>query len=186
MPDCQVFIIESVSYDDIYDKRREGEALQKILHLQGVESEYHEIATLEHLEKVIQQAGRESVKYVHFSGHGAAEGFCLTDGTFVTWQMLDEIAWPHLKGKCLCFSSCSVALGAEELFDYHKTFCNVIVAPTRKVGWSEALVAFSIFYFRATNQYLTINQDVKAMNYATRAGTFKVIESSRSTTYVLE
>jgi hypothetical protein len=94
---------------------------------------------------------------VHISAHGAPNGFYLTDGEFITWRDFDELAWPYLKNTCICFSSCSVGLGAEQIFTHHMSFCNAIVAPTRDIQWSEGLVSFSAFYDRALPQYRFIS-----------------------------
>jgi uncharacterized protein (DUF488 family) len=182
----EVLIIESRSPSDHYDGRHEGRILKDILQLEGVRSAYFEVIDLEHLKKALKKAENESIRYVHFSCHGADNGFELTDGTFLTWEEFDTIAWPLLKGKCLVFSSCLVGKGVERLFDYHKTFCNAIIASTRKITWSEGAVAYSAFYHKATSNQTSTQSDVRVMNTIVGKGTFSLFESpTRSTTHVI-
>lgn len=182
----EVLIIESRSFDDIYSNTHEGRTLQEVLRMQGIGSEYQEVATKDQLGKALKQAKKSSIKYVHISAHGAKGGFELTDGNFIDWADFDEIGWPYLKDTCIVFSSCDIAKGVAEVFDFHKTFCSAIVAPAREIYWAEGIVAFSAFYHRAMKHDSSAEQDVKVMNTITQAGTFKFIPSSpRSSTYVL-
>lgn len=182
----EVLIIESRSAQDIFDDRYEGETLKQILKLQDVNARYIEAVTESLFVKAIKLAQKEHIKYVHISAHGWEDGFVLTDGTEISWADFDKLAWPCLKDVCLCFSSCSVGKGAEQLFSYHKTFCNVIVAPLRNISWGEGLVAYSAFYHRALSVRTSTEQDVKVLNNIMGRNTFRLIESTcRSTTYAL-
>jgi hypothetical protein len=181
----EVLIIESRNSADYFEGRQEGHILQQILVLEGVRSKYFEVIDQLHLEKALKFAENENIKYVHFSCHGLDDGFFLTDGTHITWKVFDEIAWPYLKDKCLVFSSCLVGKGIKEIFDYHKTFCNVIIAPTRAISWSEGVVAYSAFYHKAKSEGL-IQSDVRLLNSIVGAGTFSFFESpTRNTAYKL-
>ena len=175
----EIVILESRSAADIYDDRYEGKTLQKILELQEIGSIFFETIDIEHLKKAIEYAEEKSVSHLHISAHGNSDGFSLTDGSFITWEKFDEIAWPMLRGKVICFSSCSVGKGVENIFDFHKSFCNMIIAPTRDIEWGEALVSFAAFYHRAKKQ-TGIYQDVRVLNSIIGAGSFKYIESSVS------
>jgi hypothetical protein len=182
----EILIIESRSPEDIYNETFEAVTLKQVLKLQDVDSKHIEVVNRELFAKALKLAGKDHVKYVHISAHGTPYGFQLTDETFITWREFDELAWPYLKNTCVCFSSCSVGAGAEEIFTYHKSFCNAIVAPTRKISWSEGLVAFSAFYHRAMSQETSTSQDVKVLNHIVGAGTFKFIESPyRSDTFTI-
>lgn len=183
----KILIIESRSDIDIYDERYEGNTLKRILDLQGVSAKSIEVVNENMLVKALKIAQREHIKYVHISAHGSSGGFILTDEGFITWKDFDRIAWPILKGKCICFSSCSVGLGAEQLFNFHKSFCNAIVGPTRNITWGEGLVAYSAFYHRAQSCKKSSFQDVRVMNHIVGAGTFRLIESPYiSSTYTID
>lgn len=186
MQSTEVLIIESRSPTDHFNGHHEGRILQQTLHLGGIHSNYFEVLDQAHFEKALKKADNSNVKYVHFSCHGLDDGFELTDGTFVTWEDLDNIAWPILRGKCLVFSSCLVGKGVERLFEYHKTFCNAIVAPTREITWSEGVVAYSAFYHKATLPETSTRSDVRVMNAIVGAGTFSLFESpTRNTVYAI-
>ncbi|WP_223827953.1 CHAT domain-containing protein [Vreelandella titanicae] len=189
----EVVIIESRSASDIFDGRSEGESLQHVLKLENVRAKLFNVCNRKQLQKALDYAAKDSVTYVHFSGHGSDDGFTLTsydfgdkDDGFVSWQDFDEMAWPKLKGKCLCFSSCDIGRGVEAVFDFHKSFCNAIVAPTRKITWGEGLVAFSAFYHRALEEDTSTKKDVSVMNRIVGAGTFKFIAANhRNATFAI-
>lgn len=182
----EILIIESRSDQDIYEGRGEGETLKRILQLEGVNARSIEVVNEKMLIKALKIAQKDSIKYVHISAHGSDDGFMLTNDVHIKWKDFDRIAWPLLKGTCLCFSSCSVARGAEELFTFHKSFCNAIIAPTRDITWGEGLVAYSAFYHRAQSQERSSAQDVKVMNHIVGAKTFKFIGSPHvSHTYTI-
>ncbi|HII4333219.1 TPA: hypothetical protein ACY4P8_004670 [Vibrio parahaemolyticus] len=181
----EILIIESRSAEDIYDDRYEGATLKDVLKLQGISAKHFEVVDKGYFEKAIKYASKEHIKYVHFSGHGSPEGIALTND-FITWKEFDQMAWPHLKGTCLCFSSCDVAKGVLEVFEYHKSFCNAIIAPTRPITWGEGLVSFSALYHRALSSSTSSTQDVRVLNHIVGAGTFSFLASSyQSTTYVV-
>ncbi|ARD39896.1 hypothetical protein F8538_00165 [Edwardsiella ictaluri] len=183
----KILIIESRSALDIYDERCEGNTLRQVLELQGVAAKCTEVINKGMLLKALKIAQREHIKYVHISAHGSSDGFTLTDGDSISWKDFDKIAWPILKGKCICFSSCSVGRGAEQLFDFHKSFCNAIVGPTRDITWGEGLVAYSAFYHRAQSYEKSSFQDVRVMNNIVGAGTFRFIVSPYiSSTYTID
>lgn len=183
----KILIIESRSDLDIYDERYEGNTLKQVLDLQGVSAKSIEVVNGDMFVKALKVAQREHIKYVHISAHGTDDGFVLTDDGFITWEDLDRIAWPILRGKCICFSSCSVGNGVEEIFIFHRSFCNAIIAPTRAITWGEGLVAYSAFYHRAQFYDKSSSQDVRVMNSIVGAGTFRLIESPYiSSTYTID
>ncbi|CNI62726.1 Uncharacterised protein [Yersinia frederiksenii] len=173
----EILIIESRSDQDIYDGRCEGDTLKRVIQLQGVNAKSIEVVSEKMLIKALKIARRENIKYIHISAHGFNEGFSRTDGDIVTWRDFDRLAWPILRGKFICFSSCSVGNGVEELFTLHKSFCNAIVAPIRNISWGEGVVAYSAFYHRTKSHEKSSSQNVKLMNHIVGAGTLKFIES---------
>ncbi len=179
--EVEVIIIESRSYEDIYRNIYEGKTLQEVLRIQGVCADYYEVTTKEQLAEVLQFAAEQSVKYVHVSAHGSKDGFALTkESDFIKWNDFDKLAWPHLKNKCLVFSSCDVGKGVSAIFDKHITLCNAIVAPVREILWSEGLVAYSVFYHQVAKSHSTIENDLKLLNSITSPGTFKLIKANTS------
>lgn len=174
----EVVIIESRSYLDIYKNTHEGKTLQEVLRMQGVSADYYEVTTKEQLAEALSFAVEESVKYVHISAHGCKDGFALTkESDFIDWYEFDKLAWPHLKNKCIAFSSCDVGKGVGAIFNRHKTLCNAVIAPVREILWSEGLVAYSVFYHQAAKLDSTIDNDLRLLNSITSPGTFKVIKA---------
>jgi hypothetical protein len=136
-----VYIIESVTARDKKAGRLEGPTLCGFLGLAQIPHRYAEVTDFRSFANAVVAAVNSGAEFIHISAHGDADGFCLTDGTEITWDFLSEALWPHLKGVTLAFSACSVGRGVEELFERRKSFCAFVVAPTRELGFHEAAAA---------------------------------------------
>lgn len=168
----KVAIIESVGPNDLFEKRKEGIGLGSVLNLMHIEYVYYECFGEKHLVKAIREIQKKhrNVDYIHFSMHGSKEGISLMSGDFITWEKFDMLFWNKLKHIVLTFSSCEVGKGIHALFDYHRTFCKAIIAPTRTITWDEGLIAFSNLYFLAKKSNANIKNDLKKINTIIGAG----------------
>ncbi|MCX2758399.1 hypothetical protein OQJ65_10005 [Vibrio sp. Sgm 22] len=70
----EILVIESRSAKDIYDDRYEGATLKEVLKRQNISAEHFKVINKKYFEKAIKYTTKESIKYVHFSGHGC-EGY---------------------------------------------------------------------------------------------------------------
>lgn len=183
----EVYIIESRSAEDHWEDRHEGRTLRHVLEMEGVQSKLREVVQLPQLRRALREASRGCYSYVHLSCHGGADGIELTDGTHVTWDLFDELAWPGLRGKCVVFSSCEVGAGVGRLFELHRTFCNAVVAPRGDITWSESIAAFTAFYHLATSADTAPEDDIRMMNQLVGRPVFCVSRGSgrAGDTYVL-
>lgn len=176
----KVLVIESSTTEDKDAGRTEQHVLGQIFHLLGVRAKIVAVGTKAQFFSAMKKAASEHILYVHFSGHGAPDGIAIGDDEFISWEEFDEGCWPNLKHTNLSFSSCDVAQGVEELFAHHKTFCASIVAPTRRILWSEGAVAYASFFLKATGAETSTDQDVRVMNHICGAGTFKVMRGKET------
>ncbi|MBA3312866.1 MAG: hypothetical protein H0T47_06180 [Planctomycetaceae bacterium] len=96
-----MFVIESLSPDDIRDGRSEGEALSAALRLAEISSEYRRVQDIKTLGECFASIGKTTksrqqrgdrevlaIPHLHFSAHGNENGLGLTDGAFVPWDGL--------------------------------------------------------------------------------------------------
>lgn len=180
----RVYIIESRSPEDHYERRQEGAALRQVLHLAGIDSGYREVLDVRHLQRALAETPA-STAYVHFSCHGHPDGIALSDGSFVGWLDFAGMAAGGLEQTCLVFSSCDVGKGVWVLCNQNTAICQAIFAPNRSIGWSEALVAYSLFYHLAM-RITAAEDDLWLMNRVFGKNTFSLYKSPAcSSTYLL-
>ncbi len=65
----EVFIIESLHFDDENESRYEGSFLSQILHLGGKKPLYYYIRTKRELTEVLRIFKASGYRYLHFSYH---------------------------------------------------------------------------------------------------------------------
>src|SRR3989304_8337351 len=70
MTRANVFIIESLRFDDEENKRFEGKFLSQILHLGDKKTIYYYIRTKKELEEVLRLFKKSNYRYLHLSCHG--------------------------------------------------------------------------------------------------------------------
>ena len=90
----KVFIIESPSFIDLIENRKEGDALGKILDLAKIDNVTFSVSDVETLriaynrisEEVNRIKGDLGAVHLHFSMHGSKDGVALSDKTFLDWK----------------------------------------------------------------------------------------------------
>ena len=60
-----VFIIESLDFDDEKNNMYEGKVLSQILELNGIESEYYYIRTKQELDEIVDKFEDSGYRYLH-------------------------------------------------------------------------------------------------------------------------
>ena len=150
----EVFIIESLEFDDEEEERFEGRILADILRLAGKKPIYYYVRTKRELVAVLDLFERSQYRYLHLSCHGDDESIATTLDDNIGFRELSEIMNPHLERRRLFVSSCDVVNDqlAETLMP---SGCLSITGPTQKVGFAEAAILWASFYhlafFRSEN-----------------------------------
>ncbi len=142
-----VFLVESMSADDLYDGLVEAEALAQILRLLGVEAACRTVVDRAHLSKAFQQANCLGTSILHFGCHASQGGFNLTSEKDLSWDDLAMIAENQLEKAVLCLSACEAGnIAAAKAFQKRGAPPSYIVGPETDVGYAQACVAWSVFY----------------------------------------
>lgn len=141
-----VFIIESLSPDDEGNGRFEGSSISHILRLHGKEPRYQYVRTREDFKLAVKKFGKSGYRYLHISAHADTEGMCTTNLDEISYGELSEILAPHLEGKRLFLSACSMVHEAMAAAIVPKTKCNSIVGPSQQIGFSTAAVFWPAVY----------------------------------------
>lgn len=189
----RVYIIESPNGQDLFEGRREGEALFNALKLAGTDVMY-KLSTntdtfrqglLFVIDDFYEKSGKFSaMPFIHISAHGDEHGVALTTGDRFTWKEFEEclneinnkIGHVPLFGAkfskrpekisrvMLCLSTCK-GYNAYRIYS-GDGLCpfQCIVGPTKNISWPDSLTAFIAFYHNANFKGKSITQSVEIMN----------------------
>lgn len=187
---CKIYIIESQSPEDILVNRTEGRALSAGLDLSGIANKYYQVIDEDCLDKCLLEiaANINNLKqndlvapYIHISAHGNEDGFVLTGGEFINWNMfrekidlLNELTGkiqpipekPHIQISPInyCFSTCKGFNAHKIQGDINENKFSSIIGPSELVDWSDSLIAFMTFYHQIFYKKNRAKNAVKIMN----------------------
>ena len=144
----EIFIIESLKFEDEMEQRFEGRILGDILRLVGKEPIYFYVRTKQELKVVLEEFEKSEYRYLHLSCHGDERSIATTLDKDINFQELSEIINPHLKDRRLFVSSCEVV---NERFAraVMESGCLSISGPTQEIGFAEAAILWASFYHLA-------------------------------------
>jgi hypothetical protein len=156
MTSPNVFIIESLKFDDERDDTFEGRLLSEILHLGGKKSEYFYIRTRREMEEVMEIFEESDYRYLHLSCHGSQTSVSTTLDS-IKLADLSEIIGPCLREKRLFMSACLAANYriAEHLIPAFGAYS--VVGPKKVVDFHTAAIAWAAFY------HLMFDENYKSM-----------------------
>lgn len=137
-------------------------------------------------QSILTRSEKSDMPIIHISAHGGEDGIELTDGDVIYWEKLNRLLtelhakigplnFPpplpqNLPKVLVCLSSCSAFKGFAE--NQPPTgVIQAIVGAADDVGWCEALIAFSTFYYQTLILKSDYSSAVVAMNLA--AGAFR-------------
>ena len=189
----KIYIIESPRDEELLIGRNEGDALRQVLSLADIEVVYFLAVNEEMFEKAFDDISslianqidlNTAMPFIHISAHGLEDGIELTDGQILDWQKLNRLlSGLHMKigpavmpqplpqnipKTSICLSSCGVFDPFVENTKTNPTYQSV-VGPSSDVGWCEALLAFSTFYYHACVLKTSFDVAVQSMNIASGA-----------------
>ena len=141
-----VFIIESLDPDDEGNGRFEGSVVSHVLRLHGKKPIYSYVRTREQFEEAVLEFGKSNYRYLHISAHAEPEGMCTTNQDEIDYDELAELLTPHLTGRRLFLSACSMVHEdmAKEIIP--KTACYSVVGPREDIPFTTAAVFWPALY----------------------------------------
>ncbi len=186
IPLTKVFIIESPSFKDILDNRKEGLALSKILDLAQINNEVFAVSDIETLEIALDRIARNVLEIrkdlgmvqLHFSLHGSSEGIALSDNTFIDWnsfyvfikkfnETIEYIKAPNgilFAPTYLIFSVCN-GFSAKIIKEFDETTpYTALIGPVEAIEWSDGLLAYSTFYHNTILKKMGLPKAIENMN----------------------
>lgn len=143
--EANLFIIESLSFDDEQKNRYEGRLLSQILHLGGKESAYCYIQTEDELKKTLRLFEVSKYRYLHLSCHGN-ENSIYTTLDEIPFSKLGKLLKSYLRNKRLFISACSAVSDDLAKAVIPSSGCRSIMGPTIDVLYSDAAIIWASFY----------------------------------------
>ena len=140
-----VFIIESLRFEDEASERLEGKFISNILRLHDKKNRYYYVRTLAELEVVIKKFRDSKFRYLHLSCHGSETSMATTLDS-IPFEKLGEILRPSLDGKRIFLSSCKMANEKLAASLIPQSGCYSVIGPSSSVGFSDAAVMSASFY----------------------------------------
>ena len=155
-----VFIIESPSAVDLYDRRSEGDVIRQAVGLNGIPCfsvlTINREAFLYALHIGLKQAMDANLGFVpvlHISAHGSPEGIQLSDRSILTWAELEALLTPLNKAfnNCLfvCMSTCNGYAGTRmAMVQDHQVDLPffALIGCSGEPTWPETAIGFATLY----------------------------------------
>lgn len=193
----KVYIIESVSKNDLKRNFMEGKALSEYFKLSTIKSEYYLITKKEKFIDAFESIKNDLIAidpskenprpYIHISAHGNEKGIGLTDGTFISWEELENCLniinnAPELINEdqefgkystiTLCLSSCKGLNLESILFNNIMSPFAVLIASKEAIPWSDSLTAYITFYHHSIEHDNVGSPAIEAMKIASKNNSF--------------
>lgn len=140
-----VFIIESLKFDDEDQKLHEGHLLSKVLRLSGRKPRYYYIRTRQEFEEILDKFKDSGYRYLHISCHANRRGMALTLEDLAISD-IQQLLSPVLSGRRVFFSACEVVTQELARALLKGTGCYSLVGPGKTVYFDEAAVYWAAFY----------------------------------------
>jgi len=154
----EVFIIESLNFDDEEEGSFEGKFISQILNMNGKESIYYYIRTKKELEEVMFKFDESNFRYLHISCHGSPTSMETTLDS-IPFKELAEIVNPSLQNKRLFISACNMCNRRLANLIIKESSCYSIVGPHNPINFSDAAIFWASFYhlmFNANEQSMKL------------------------------
>ena len=164
MTQPNVFIIETLDFDDEKEDRFEGKVLSTILQLNGIESEYYYIRTKQEFDEIIFKFDESTYRYLHISCHGSPESLETTLDS-IEFEELGKMLSPCLDEKRVFVSACEMVNSKLAKSLIGDSDCYSVIGPSSPVNFSDATIFWSTFYhlmFSYNNKAMKRNE-IKAV-----------------------
>ena len=156
----EVFIIESLKFEDEDANMTEGEILAGMLRLIGkCKTQYFYIRTEKELDEIIDKFDDSAFRYLHFSCHADLTGMATTLD-FVSYEALGEKLKSCLLGRRVFVSGCQMASPRLAAAILKGTGCTSLLGPKDKINFDDSAAFWLMFY------HLMFKADAKKMKHS--------------------
>ena len=160
MSQPEIFIVESLEFEDERAQRFEGRIISQILALSGKKCEYCYIRTKRELKALLEQFASSHYRYLHLSCHGNSKSLFTTLDP-VPFSELGPLIRPHLRKRRLFVSACLATNATLADAIMPDSGCFSILGPDEKIYFGDAAALWASFY------HVMFSADSEAMKYKT-------------------
>lgn len=153
-----VFIIESLRFQDEEKQHQEGQILSQVLRLTGRNPRYYYIRTRKELEEVLDMFEDSGCRYLHISCHANSKGMALTLDSLPIREIGDVMS-PYLEKRRVFFSACELVTAELAKALLPGTGCYSLLGPGQAIYFDDAAVYWSSFY------HVMLRREAKGMNH---------------------
>ncbi len=140
-----VFIIESLRFENEERAQTEGAVLSHVLRLARRKYKYYYIRTRVELEAVLDKFQESGFRYLHISCHADPNNVELTL-EYLSIAELGEILRPYIDKRRVFFSACQLASNKLASTLLKETTCYSVVAPSEPVDFGAAALFWASLY----------------------------------------
>lgn len=141
----EVFIIESLTFDNEKDEMYEGKLISNILHLSDKKSIYYYIRTKAELESVLDLFWESNYRYLHLSCHGNSKSMATTLDS-IDFKELSDLLDPVLMNRRLFLSACSMTNDKLAKAVIPSSECYSVIGPAKDIKFNDAAILWATFY----------------------------------------
>jgi len=145
MSSPNLFIIETLDYEDERKELYEGIILHKILKLSQKKTKYFYIRTEKELISMLGKFQKSEYRYLHISCHSNDENMYTTLDK-IPFRRLADIMNPYLKNRRLFLSSCSMSNMNLARRIINISGCYSVMGPKEDVQFDKAAIVWATFY----------------------------------------
>ena len=161
---ADVFVIESLTFDDEERSHGEGQFLSHILRLADHNYKYFYIRTKTELQEVLDRFESSRYRYLHISCHANRNGIALTLDD-LTVSELGDILRPYIENRRVFFSACELATDRLASALLKESGCYSVIAPAEPVRFDAAALFWaSLYHLMFRNDQTAMTRDDLAKN----------------------
>jgi len=151
-----LFIVESLRFEEEKQALFEGKALKSILNFSFKDVIYYYIRTKKELKKILIKFHKSRYRYLHISCHGNDKAMFTTLDE-IPFKEIAQIMNPFLRKRRLFFSACSMTNIQLAKYIINISGCYSVLGPKDAVSFDRAAIFWASFY------HLMLRDSAKSM-----------------------
>lgn len=146
-----VFIVESMSFEDEKYGDFEGDIIAKILRLSGIGHRYEYVRTSREFFHYLDEFKKSNFRYLHISCHGRSSAIKTTFDIVKVDELIMHLE-NVLDKKRLFLSSCSIGNSKFAAKLFNNSTCYSVIGCDKKVSQKESAIFWASFYYKMFNR----------------------------------
>ena len=141
----EVFVIESLGFNDELKNRFEGKMIAHILNHHKKKSKYFYIRTKKELEAVLKKFSKSRYRYLHLSCHGNSSEMATTLDS-IKFDVLGKMLRPFLNERRVFVSACDMVNDELAHALIPNSGCYSVIGPCTRIEFGDAAIFWTTLY----------------------------------------